>query len=108
VRGAEVGFDLWETTFRFGAQLQAHHLLWRHRNKLATPTRPDGADIAPEHVKDEVPTTPRSAESRSPASTACNQQPRLAGLRKRRLDLRRDPLPGGIAVMACALFADLE
>ena len=27
----------------------------RHQTKLATPTRPDGANIAPELVKDEVP-----------------------------------------------------
>jgi long-chain fatty acid transport protein len=53
--GAEYRVRLWGTELRFGAQLQAHRLIERHQTKLPTPTRPDGTNLAPQLVKDEVP-----------------------------------------------------
>lgn len=53
--GAKYGWDLWDTELTVGAQLQAHHLLVRRHTKLPTPTSPDGENIAPDLVKDEVP-----------------------------------------------------
>jgi long-chain fatty acid transport protein len=52
---AEYHFRLFETALSVGGQFQAHRLVPRHQAKLQTPTRPDGAVIAPERVKDEVP-----------------------------------------------------
>ncbi len=53
--GLEYGWELWGTQFRLGAQFQAHHLLRRENTKRPTPTSPDGENIAPELVTDEVP-----------------------------------------------------
>jgi hypothetical protein len=35
--------------------MQAHRLVPRHQTKARTPTRADGANLAPERVKDELP-----------------------------------------------------
>jgi hypothetical protein len=40
---------------RAGAQLHIHRIVPRYQAKLPTPTRPDGANIGPERVKDEIP-----------------------------------------------------
>lgn len=53
--GSEYGFRVLGSDMNVGVQLQAHHLLDRHQAKLPTPTRPDGTNLAPELVKDEVP-----------------------------------------------------
>jgi hypothetical protein len=53
--GAEYRFSLWKTGMHVGAQGQVHRLLPRQQAKLPTPTRPDGKNLAPELVKDEVP-----------------------------------------------------
>lgn len=48
-------FPVFGTTMSAGVQLQVHRLVPRHQTKLPTPTRPDGANLAPERVKDELP-----------------------------------------------------
>lgn len=53
--GAEYGFQLFGNRMRVGAQLHLHRLVPRAQVKLPTPTRPDGVNIAPERVKDELP-----------------------------------------------------
>ncbi len=53
--GVKYGWELWGTEITVGTQLQAHHLLVRRHTKLPTPTSPDGRNIAPDLVKDEVP-----------------------------------------------------
>jgi long-chain fatty acid transport protein len=53
--GADYRFSLWGTDMTLGGQVQLHRLVPRHQAKLPTPTRPDGATIAPERVKDELP-----------------------------------------------------
>jgi hypothetical protein len=53
--GAEYHFSLFDTAMSFGAQAQAHYLIPRYQAKLPTPTNPDGTNIAPERVKDELP-----------------------------------------------------
>lgn len=53
--GAKYNWDLWGTEVTLGAQLQTHALLPRRHTKLTTPTSPDGDNIAPDLVKDEVP-----------------------------------------------------
>ncbi|HKP64733.1 MAG TPA: hypothetical protein VJV78_48685 [Polyangiales bacterium] len=53
--GADYLLTLWSTDLTLGAQVQMHRLVPRHQAKLRTPTRPDGAVLAPERVKDEVP-----------------------------------------------------
>jgi long-subunit fatty acid transport protein len=53
--GSEYGFRLLGSDMNVGVQVQAHQLRERHQAKLPTPTRPDGTNLAPELVKDEVP-----------------------------------------------------
>lgn len=53
--GAQYRFNVLRTDMWIGAQLQAHHLSERHQTKLLTPTSPDGRNLAPELVKDELP-----------------------------------------------------
>jgi long-chain fatty acid transport protein len=53
--GGELHFRAFDTNLRIGAQAQLHHLVSRHQTKLPTPTQPDGAVIAPDLVKDELP-----------------------------------------------------
>jgi hypothetical protein len=53
--GGQYRFAMFGTNLTVGAQLQAHRLVPRHQTKLPTPTRPDGAVIAPERVRDEIP-----------------------------------------------------
>lgn len=53
--GAEYGFRLFGKDVSVGAQLQVHRLVPRYQSKLRTPTSPDGKNIAPERVKDELP-----------------------------------------------------
>lgn len=53
--GAQYRFNALRTDMWIGAQFQAHYLLERHQTKLMTPTSPDGRNIAPELVKDELP-----------------------------------------------------
>jgi len=53
--GAEYSFELFGSNMKVGAQLHVHRLVPRDQVKLLTPTRPDGANLAPERVKDELP-----------------------------------------------------
>jgi long-subunit fatty acid transport protein len=53
--GAQYRFNALNTDFWIGGQVQLHYLLERHQSKLPTPTRPDGANLAPDLVKDELP-----------------------------------------------------
>jgi long-chain fatty acid transport protein len=53
--GAQYSFILLGANMNVGAQLHVHRLVTRDQVKLLTPTRPDGVNIAPERVKDEVP-----------------------------------------------------
>jgi long-chain fatty acid transport protein len=53
--GVEYRLGVLGTEMRIGAQFQLHRLVPRFQAKLPTPTRPDGTNIAPEQVKDEVP-----------------------------------------------------
>jgi len=53
--GADYRFRVLGTDMRVGAQVQVHRLVPRHQTKARTPTRADGANLAPERVKDEVP-----------------------------------------------------
>lgn len=53
--GVQYRLPLFGTTVTAGAQAQVHRLVPRFQAKLATPTRPDGAIVAPERVKDELP-----------------------------------------------------
>lgn len=53
--GAEYHFAMLGTDVSVGAQLQVHRLVPREAYKLRTPTVPDGSNVAPERVKDEVP-----------------------------------------------------
>jgi long-chain fatty acid transport protein len=53
--GGKYDFHLFGSAMSVGAQLQVHRLVPRHQAKLATPTRADGAVLAPERVKDELP-----------------------------------------------------
>jgi long-chain fatty acid transport protein len=53
--GAEYRVRCWGTELGVGAQFQVHRLMERHQTKIPTPTRPDGTNIAPQLVKDEVP-----------------------------------------------------
>jgi hypothetical protein len=53
--GAEYRFTLFNKEVSVGAQLQVHRLVPRYQSKLRTPTSPDGKNIAPERVKDELP-----------------------------------------------------
>src|SRR5262249_27758808 len=53
--GADYLLTLWGTDLTLGAQVQVHRLVPRHQAKLRTPTQPDGAVLAPERVKDELP-----------------------------------------------------
>lgn len=53
--GAEYGFHVMHTTLALGAQVQVNRLVPREQIKLPTPTQPNGAVIAPERVKDELP-----------------------------------------------------
>jgi long-chain fatty acid transport protein len=53
--GTQYDFRLFGWPMNVGAQLQVHRLVPRHQAKLATPTRADGAVLAPERVKDELP-----------------------------------------------------
>ena len=53
--GSDYRFPVFGTHLTVGAQLQVHRLVPRHQTKLPTPTRPDGVNIAPERVKDELP-----------------------------------------------------
>ena len=53
--GADYRFQLLGSDIKFGVALQAHRLLPRHQTKLPTPTRQDGANLAPQRVKDELP-----------------------------------------------------
>ena len=55
VMATEYPVEVLGTRFKLGAQLQVHHLLARHQQKLPTPTSPDGTPASPELVKDEVP-----------------------------------------------------
>jgi hypothetical protein len=53
--GAEYRFAVLGTELKIGAQVQVHRLLPRYQRKLPTPTQPDGAVVAPERVRDELP-----------------------------------------------------
>ena len=53
--GAEYRFALLGTQMKIGAQVQVQRMLPRYQRKLPTPTQPDGAVLAPERVKDELP-----------------------------------------------------
>jgi long-chain fatty acid transport protein len=53
--GGKYKWNLWGTEVSLGAQLQMHYFLLRRNFKLPTPTSPDGKNIAPDLVKDEVP-----------------------------------------------------
>ncbi|HTE44563.1 MAG TPA: hypothetical protein VK636_04900 [Gemmatimonadaceae bacterium] len=53
--GAKYDFQLFGSAMSVGAQLQVSRLVPRHQAKLATPTRADGAVLAPDRVKDELP-----------------------------------------------------
>ena len=53
--GVEYRFTMLRTDVAVGLQLQVHRLVSRYQYKLRTPTVPDGTNIAPERVKDEVP-----------------------------------------------------
>jgi hypothetical protein len=53
--GAEYHFRLLDSDMRVGVQTQLHHLVAREHQKRPTPTRPDGANLAPDLVKDELP-----------------------------------------------------
>jgi len=53
--GAQYRFNVLHTNIWIGAQFQLHHLFERYQAKLPTPTRPDGTNLAPERVLDEVP-----------------------------------------------------
>jgi long-chain fatty acid transport protein len=53
--GAEYGFKLLGADVSVGAQLQVHRLVPRYQQKLLTPTSPDGVNLAPALVRDELP-----------------------------------------------------
>jgi len=53
--GAQYAFTLFDSAMSVGAQMQVHRLVPRHQAKFPTRTRPDGAVLAPELVKDEIP-----------------------------------------------------
>jgi hypothetical protein len=53
--GAQYRFTVLHTDFWIGVQAQVHKLLERHQTKLPTPTSPDGTNLAPNRVKDELP-----------------------------------------------------
>src|SRR5436190_2113951 len=53
--GAEYRWSLFHTDVKVGVALQAHRLLPRHQVKLATPTRANAKNHAPERVNDELP-----------------------------------------------------
>jgi hypothetical protein len=53
--GLQLALNVFGLDITLGAQLQAHALLPRHQGKLPTPTGPDGKNLAPERVKDELP-----------------------------------------------------
>jgi hypothetical protein len=53
--GVQYRFTVLHTAFWIGVQAQVHKLLERHQTKLPTPTSPDGTNLAPNRVKDELP-----------------------------------------------------
>jgi hypothetical protein len=66
--GAEYSFELFGTSMRLGAQLHVHRLVPRGQTKLTTPTRPDGVNIAPQRVKDELPDDAQKSGSPVPGA----------------------------------------
>jgi long-chain fatty acid transport protein len=70
--GAEYHFSLFGTAMSVGLQAQVHRLLPRYQAKLPTPTTADGANIAPERVKDEVPDD--AQKSGTPVASAAGLQ----------------------------------